>query len=170
MKSFLLLSAVAGCGKSTWSTMYSGRHRNVFIVSSDELRKELLGNYQDFSNEDYVWDTFFKRINEYAKQDLDELTVIADATNLKNKYRLNALEKVEGFDRKVLIVLKKPLEIILKQNKMRPEEKIVPEEVVRSMYYSFEEPSEEVLAGFDEYCVYYKTFDYAKFKTTFKTK
>lgn len=165
MKSFILLSAVAGCGKSTWSTMYAGRHRNVKIVSSDEIRKEVTGGYQIFTGEEEVWKRFFDYINKYAEEDTtNDLTVIADATNLKNAYRLRALEKVKGYDRKVLIVLKKPLDVILRQNKMREKDKIVPEEVVRNMYNSFEEPSEEVLNGFDEYCVYYKTFDYHKFK------
>ena len=170
MKSFLLLSAVAGCGKSTWSTMYAMRHRNVFIVSSDEVRREVAGGYQVFDKEKEVWEEFFRRINEYAKLDYDELTVIADATNLKNAYRMRALESVHGFDRKVLVLLRKPLDVILKQNQMRPKEKIVPEQVVRNMFNSFEEPSEEVLKGFDEYCVYYQTFDYDKFKSTFKDK
>lgn len=170
MKSFLLLSAVAGCGKSTWSKMYAGRHRNVKIVSSDDLRKELTGSYQNFTMEEQVWDTFFNRINEYAKEDTEELTVIGDATNLKNIWRMKALKLVKGFDRYVLIVIKKPLDVILKQNKMRPKEKIVPEEIVKSMFNAFEEPSEEVLNGYDEYCVYYKTFDLKKFKSTLKNK
>ena len=163
MKTFILLSAVAGCGKSTWAKMYADRHQNAKIVASDELRKELAGSYQNFEHEDEVWETFFGRINEYAKEDVDELTVIGDATNLKNVYRLKALNLIKGYDRRVLIVIKKPLDVILKQNKMRPAEKIVPEPVVRSMFNSFEEPSEEVLDGFDEYCVYYKTFELEKF-------
>ena len=170
MKSFLLLSAVAGCGKSTWSKMYAGRHRNVKIVSSDELRNEIAGGYQVFDHEEEVGKTFYERINEYAKEDCDELTVIADATNLRNFWRLKAANLVKGYDRKVLIVIKKPLDVILKQNKMRPKEKIVPEEVVKAMYDSFEEPSEEVIKAYDEYCVYYKTFDLKKFKATLKKK
>lgn len=165
MKSFILLSAVAGCGKSTWSKMYAGRHRNVKIVSSDEIRKEVTGGYQNFTGEEEVWRRFFDYINKYAEEDTtNDLTVIADATNLKNVYRLRALERVKGFDRKVLIILKKPLDVILRQNQLREPDKVVPEQVVRNMYNSMEEPSDEVLEGFDEYCVYYKTFDYHKFK------
>ena len=39
MKTFILLAAVAGCGKSTWANNFKKDHPNTFIVSSDELRK-----------------------------------------------------------------------------------------------------------------------------------
>ena len=165
MKSLIVLSAVAGCGKSTWSKMYTMRHRHVKVVSSDEIRKEVTGAYQNLTMEDKVWATIFERVNQYALEGHDDEIVILDATNLKNAYRQNALDKCgHNFGRKVLIILKKPLDLILEQNKMRTPDKIVPEEVVKSMYASMEEPTEELLKGFDEYCVYYKTFEYDKFK------
>ncbi len=166
MRTFILLSAVAGAGKSTWAEMYQLTHKNVFIVSSDEIRKEVTGEYQNFTKEDEVWNRYYEYINMYAANNKD-VTVIADSTNLKNEYRKRFLRLVKGFDRKVLVVLKKPLEVILKQNIQRDKNKIVPEDVVISMYKSFEEPSDEIIDWFDEYIVVYKSIDSSRVKELF---
>ena len=49
----ILLSAVPGAGKSTWAEAYKRENPNekVFVVSSDEIRKELGGSYQYFKEE-----------------------------------------------------------------------------------------------------------------------
>ena len=169
MKTFILLSAVPGAGKSTWAEQYRLTHKHVLVVSSDEIRKEITGEYQNLEHEKEVWDLFFRRILEYRDK-YDDVTVIADSTNVQNKYRKIYAEKVTGFDRKILIVLKKPLEVILKQNKERNESKIVPEHVVRSMYESYEEPTDEIIDSFDEYVVIYKWFDSSKVKQSFHYK
>lgn len=166
MKTFILLSAVPGAGKSTWAEQYRLTHKHVLVVSSDEIRKEITGEYQNLEHEKEVWDLFFRRILEYRDK-YDDVTVIADSTNVQNKYRKIYAEKVTGFDRKILIALKKPLEVILKQNKERNESKIVPEHIVRSMYESYEEPTDEIIDSFDEYVVIYKWFDSSKVKQSF---
>ena len=170
MKTFILLSAVPGAGKSTWSEQYRLTHKHVFVVSSDDVRKEVTGEYQNFTKEKEVWARYFEYINDYAKNGPDDITVIADSTNLKNIYRKQHTEIVKGFDRKVLVVLKKPLDVILRQNLQRNENKIVPEDIVRAMYKSWEEPSEEIIDWFDEYMVIYKWFDSSKVKESFHYK
>ncbi|NCA96445.1 MAG: hypothetical protein EOM74_05640, partial [Methanomicrobia archaeon] len=52
MKTLILLTAVPGAGKSTWAKRYQSEHPHTYIISSDDLRMELLGGYQNFSNED----------------------------------------------------------------------------------------------------------------------
>lgn len=169
MKTFILLSAVPGAGKSTWAEQYRLTHKNVYVVSSDEIRKELGGSYQFLEREADVWKIFFDRILEYRDKD-EDVTVIADSTNVENKYRLIYGEKVTGFDRKVLVVLKKPLEVVLRQNRERNEAKIVPDSVVEHFFKVFEEPSEQVIDMFDEYMVIYKWFDSSKVKKSFHYK
>ena len=149
MKRLIVMSAIAGSGKSRWARLYKESHENVFIVSSDEIRKELGGAYQNFDHEKDVWDTFQARIREF-RDEADEVTVIADATNFQNKTRL-IYAPVEGFDKKILVVIHKPLEQVLETNRKRNPNKIVPEDVVLRMYNLWEEPSEEVLSYFDEY-------------------
>lgn len=166
MRTFILLSAVPGAGKSTWAEQYRLSHKHVFVVSSDELRKELTGAYQNFEHEKEMWDLFLHRINEYGAK-YDDATVIADATNLENKFRLFYADNAIGFDKKILVVLKKPYDVVLRQNKQRNENKIVPEDVIERMWKTFEEPSEEVIDKYDEYIVIYKWFDSSKVKESF---
>lgn len=118
MRTLILLSAIPGSGKSTWAREYQSAHSNTYIVSSDEIRLELLGSPSNFSNEKLIWATFVKRLNAYAEKS-DNLTVIADATNLQNKYRLYYLEATPHFDRHVLVVFRVPYQVCLVQNKMR---------------------------------------------------
>ena len=166
MKTFILLSAVPGAGKSTWAEQYRLTHKNVKVVSSDAVRKEITGAFQNFEHEDEVWAKYFSLINEYAEK-YDDITVIADSTNLRNCYREKYVEQVKGFDFKMLVVFKKDLDVLLYQNKLRSEAQIVPDDVLISMYNSFEEPSQKVIDFFDEYTVIYKRFDSSKVKDSF---
>lgn len=152
MKTFILLSAIPGSGKSTWAKLYQKVHPNTFIVSSDEIRRRLTGNLQSFSKEDEVWETYLKEINVYADQYKD-VTVIGDATNLQNKYRKYYLEQTPNFDRHVLVLFNIPYEICLIQNKLRPKDKIVPPEGMESLRKEYEIPSQEVIDLYDEYRV-----------------
>ena len=70
MRKMILLSAVPGAGKSTWAENYRrlNSDERVFIVSSDEIRKELGGSYQYFKEEAKVWSLFLERTNNYAKE------------------------------------------------------------------------------------------------------
>jgi predicted kinase len=86
MRTLIVLSAIPGSGKSTWAKKYQKEHANTFIVSSDEIRLEFFGAVNDFRDERRVWDTFLERLNHYAET-MADVTVIADATNLQNKYR-----------------------------------------------------------------------------------
>lgn len=80
----------SGAGKSTWL------HKNapeVQIVSSDVLRHELCGDFQDQSKNDQV----FKAMHALIKCRLDNgLDVYADATNIRNKDRLAIVQLAGG--------------------------------------------------------------------------
>lgn len=149
MKTFILLSAIAGAGKSTWAENYKKTHKNVEIVSSDAIRFELTNQYQDFSKEEEVWIRFSRYISE-ARDKYDDVTVIADSTNILNKWRIKYATETEGFDKKILILINKPLDVLLKQNKQRDPIKFVPEYAIEHMWEIYEEPTEEVKAMYDE--------------------
>lgn len=168
MKTLIVLSAVAGAGKSTWAEQYRKTHSHVYVVSSDEIRKELTGKYSDLTHDQEMWKIYFERINEYRDKHND-VVVIADSTNILNKYRLR-FKDIVGFDKKVLVVIRKDLPVILRQNLARNEAKIIPEDAVKWMYENFEEPSEEVLNIFDEYDQVQSWFDSSKVKDAFHYK
>ena len=82
MKVLLALCAIPGAGKSTWAKHYKINHKdeNVFIVSSDEIRKELTGVYSNLEHEKDVWEIYFKRINILRDSNPD-CTIIALGIN-----------------------------------------------------------------------------------------
>ena len=166
MKTFILLSAIAGCGKSTWAEQYRLTHKNVHIVSSDALRKEIAGEYKDLSHDQEVWKRFSSDIEMYRDK-YDDVTVIADSTNILNKYRIFYGKSVTGFDKKILVVIKKNKEKLLETNKLRNENKILPDIVIEKMYESWEDPDEECLSYFDECQVIDTWFDSSKVKDSF---
>jgi predicted kinase len=105
----ILLSAIPGSGKSTWARAFAADHPNTFIVSSDEIRKSLYGSVTNFQHEPEVWKTYLDTINNYADT-MHDVTVIADATNLQNKYRIFYHDATPHFDKHILVLFKIPYE------------------------------------------------------------
>src|SRR5574344_2008460 len=101
MKKLIILTAIPGAGKSTWANQFILNNKNSYIVSSDEIRKEIGGSYQYFKEEDRVWKLFLERTHSYAK--LDDVNVILDSTNLNDYYRMMYLNETPDFDKHVLV-------------------------------------------------------------------
>lgn len=169
MRTLIVLSALPGSGKSTWSEQYRLTNKHVKIVSSDAIRKEITGQYQDLKHEEEVWKIYFERINEIFDK-YNDVTVIADSTNITDKFRLIPLEKCPNYDRCVLVILKKKLDQILHQNHVRSEAKFVPEAAIKSMWERWEDPSEETKSVFDEVIEINGWFESPKVKESFHYK
>lgn len=152
MRTLIVLSAIPGSGKSTWAKKYQKEHQSTYIVSSDEIRYEFFGAVNDFRNEALVWDTFLSRINHYAET-MADVTVIADATNLQNKYRRMYAEMTPKFEKHILVRFNVPYDICLLQNQMREKERIVPEDAMLRLQAEMEEPDQATLAFYNEYRV-----------------
>lgn len=150
MKKLIALSAIAGAGKSTFAKHYKINHKdeNVFIVSSDEIRKELTGVYSNLNYEKEVWELYFKRINTLRDSN-ENCTIIADSTNILNKFR-KQLGILEGFDKKQIVIITKDLPLVLKRNRERDRAKYVPEFAIKNMFEKWEEIDEETAKLFDE--------------------
>ncbi len=147
MKTLILLSAVPGSGKSTWANKYQREHKNTFVVASDEIRKELFGSEECFIDEKRVWRVFNERLNEHVG-DMDDLTVIADATHLSNRLRKMYYDLTPAFDKHVLVIFDIPFEASLYQNSMRSRK--VPLEIMNKLKAEYEVPSEEIENLYDE--------------------
>ena len=148
MKTLIMLSAVPAAGKSTWAKKYQETHPNTYIVSSDDVRIEVCGNYRDHSRQAEVWALFEKRIHEYGA--IDNATVILDALNDVNPVRLKYLTTTPEFDKKILVLFPSTLEKSQKYNGQRDEEVQVPPDILVDLYNKFEAPSQEVLDLVDE--------------------
>jgi len=152
MRTLIVLSAIPGSGKSTWAKKYQKEHERTYIVASDEIRLEFFGAVNDFRDEKRVWDTFLERINHYAET-MDNVTVIADATNLQNKYRRMYAQLTPKFEKHVLVRFDIPYDICLLQNQMRERERIVPADAMARLLAEMEEPDAPTLAYYNEYRV-----------------
>lgn len=148
MKTLMVLSAIPASGKSTWARNYQMTHENVKIVSSDKIREEVTGCLTDYSKQALVWETFDKRIKEYAKE--DNVTVLLDALNDLNSLRVRYVENNPEFDKYVLVIFKYNPEHSLHYNSLRTDDSRVPDEAMKNLIAKFEQPDKETLSHFDE--------------------
>ena len=148
----MLLSAIPGSGKSTWARKYASKHPHTVIISSDEIRVELFGKVNDFRDEKLVWETYLNRLNE-SYDIADDVTVIADATNLQNRDRKYYHDMTPKFDRHVLVLFDVPYEICWIQNKMRTGDRVVPDAAMEKLRLEMEKPTPEILSLYDEVIV-----------------
>ena len=158
----ILLSAIPGSGKSTWARQYQTEHPNTHIVSSDELRKVHFGAVNNFQHEQELWKLFLEGLNAYDKE--EDVTVIADATNLTNAYRRYYKENTPNYDRHILVVFNIPYDICKIQNQMRTRDRVVPDKALESLYQEFEKPDDATIDLFDEVIFVGKSFVSEKVK------
>lgn len=129
----IILSGVAGVGKSTYIKQYLP---NATVVSSDAIKNEL--GFEG-PNSNIVFGELYKRINDHMSQKIE--TIIADATFLTRKSRLKLLNCTNPHQKGYtveIIQLHKPFDTIKHQNAARPLEQVVPEETLRQMYLSMQ--------------------------------
>lgn len=142
MATFYILCGIPGSGKSTWAVKNQSKY-NFKIFSSDEYRKNLLGNINDQSKNGLVFERLYSDIVEYLKEGKN---CCLDATNMTIKNRKFALDKLTNIEcEKVCILFATPQEIALANNELR--DRKVPSEVIDKMISSFEIPFTE--EGFD---------------------
>ena len=151
MRTFFLLSALPGSGKSTWAKRYQEQHPETKIVSSDGIRVKFFGARQNFSDEKRVWAEFLREIEDYGKE--ENATVIADATNITNQYRRYYHEAAKGYDKRVLVLFDIPFDVCMKQNLMRSSDAIVDEKAMNDLRSRWEVPSDEIKTLYDEVIV-----------------
>ena len=143
MRTLILTRGAPGCGKSTWVrenglAPYTLCADDIRVLcSSRELQAD--GHFAVARNRDteqQTWKMIFELL-EY-RMSRGELTVL-DATASKTKDIQQYRELAEQYRYRTYVVdfTDVPLETCLKQNKMRSEDKWVPEEGIRNIYARF---------------------------------
>lgn len=156
MKNLILMAGIPGSGKSTWCKEYQKTHKNVFIIDTDETRKQITGSYLIFPEHmEVIFDEMIRQSNEiFAKY--AECTVIEDSIFLEDYRRKYYMDRLKGYDHSLLFMIKMhDYSICYKQNKMRMKDKWVPDNVIDQMIQSYVDPSAEVAKMFDEIKVEY---------------
>ena len=116
MNTLTLLVGLPASGKSTYAREKMAND-NTIILSSDELRKELLGDENCQKNNDLVFKTLYKRAKEFLQNGKN---VVIDATNINLKARRSALSHFEKMSiRREAIVFATPFEVCIERDKQR---------------------------------------------------
>ncbi|MFA5421655.1 MAG: AAA family ATPase, partial [Bacilli bacterium] len=132
--------------KSTYAHEYALKHGDVAIVASDQIRLELFGRADDFSNEDSVWKRFESLILEKVKT---KAIVIADSSATDNARRLRWAKLFrDSFDFIELVYFDIPFEVCLARNEKR--HLTIPYQDMVTMKEAFEKPSAEVVGAYDK--------------------
>jgi predicted kinase len=158
MKTCILMAGIPGSGKSTWAKNFAKSHPNTFIVDTDETRKKITGSYLIFpSHMEIIFDEMIKEANEALANTKGDGYVIIDSTFLDDWRRNYYLDRLKGYDRIVLHMIKMhDYSLCYERNHQRIKEKWVPEEVMAKMIASYVDPSPAVAKRFDEITVSYE--------------
>ena len=144
-----VMVGLSGSGKSTIAKKIADDYSNAIIISSDNIREELTGNYEDQEHNEEVFNVFHDRIRKNLE---NKQNVIADATNLTIKSRRVILNKVNGLDiEKICVIIPKPFEKCKEDNLHR--EHPVPEDVLNKQLRRFQVPFKE--EGWSEIKIHY---------------
>ena len=143
MRTLLLMRGCPGAGKSWWIKEHNLQKYTICpdelrtLCSSMDLKSD--GTFritQEQENEKKVWNILFEILEHRMSR--GDFTVI-DATCSKTKDIQKYKDLAEHYRYRMYIVdfTDIPIEVCLKQNKMRPEEKWVPEEAIKNIYARF---------------------------------
>lgn len=117
MPMFYMMVGLPGSGKSFTAESIP----NAVVHSSDAIRAEVLGDENDQTQQDLVFQTLHKRV----LQDLaDGKDVVYDATNINYKRRIGFLDRVRALHkhdlRTVCLFMATPYEVCLERNNNAP--------------------------------------------------
>lgn len=139
MSKLIMMMGIPGAGKSTWVRQ---NFPNITPVSRDAIRFALLKEGEEyFAHETEVFEKF-------TQQTIDSLVAnevtIVDATHLTKSSRAKVLNKVRKFADEIEIIwIDVDLVTAFKQNDMRDGRAWVKHGIIRRMFFSLEEPTED---------------------------
>lgn len=154
MKKLVLVCGPAGIGKSTFCKTYQSEHpdEQCLVIAADEVRKTMTGGYDKFPPNHNMM-VIYERMLELAEEALDKndsVTIMMDTTMLYDERRLYFYRNLPHFDYYSLYLLKvHDINTCLERNKMRSQEKWVPEHVIIDMNNKYLDPSPECRSKFN---------------------
>lgn len=143
MRTLIITRGAPGSGKSTWIEQHGLKD---YTLAPDDIRvlcssieMQATGEFkisQDRNNEQVVWDILFKLLEHRMSR--GELTVI-DATASKTKDIQQYKDLADQYRYRMFVVdfTDIPLDVCIRQNKMRPEVKQVPQKAIENIYARF---------------------------------
>ena len=149
-----MLVGLPGSGKSVYAEKL--KEKGYIVHSSDKIREEL-GDVNDQSRNEEVFNILHKRI----KDDLmNGKNVCYDATNLNRRRRIAFIRELKNIlCKKDCVLIATPYEMCMAQNIKR--ERKVPFDVIFNMLKSFNMPS--TYEGFDSVVVHYPSMEWKRY-------
>ena len=95
----IVLMGLQGSGKSTKAFELKEKMSNTLIISSDDLREELLGDRTNQEHKDLIFKEVYKRVKENLQNGVN---VIYDATNTNSRRRVSFLRGLPKNVEKIL--------------------------------------------------------------------
>ena len=159
----IIMVGLPASGKSSIARNLANKY-DAIIVSSDAIRKEILGDENEQKYQDKVFGTFHYRIKSLLKKNKN---IIVDAINVKRSDRKKLLKNIKDIDCfKIAYIVAKPIEQCLIDNANR--ERVVPQHAYIKMidcfllptfeegfqkiaYHPNKEHLEECLKGYQKY-------------------
>jgi predicted kinase len=133
---FIMLVGLPSSGKSYLANKLAKEKKDTHIFSSDQYRKDLLGNINAQDNNNLVFNILHKDIKDCL---CNGHNAIYDACNISYKRRKAFLEEIKNIAcEKICYVMITPYGQCLYRNNAR--DRFVPESVIRKMYFSFTIP------------------------------
>lgn len=132
-----VIVGVPGSGKTTYCRdyiEYSNNGRTVHI-SSDEIRKEILHDENDQTNNSKVFEVMQERTLDALEKGYD---ILYDATNITRKDRLSLLSKCPSYVIKEAVVCWAPIEMCIERDSSR--DRTVGKDVIDRMLKRFQVP------------------------------
>lgn len=158
MNKLVVLAGVPGSGKSYFSsTIKKIKTSHVYVVSSDQLRKEIAGAQSVLKYDELMWKMFIGLAKVYA---LDkEGIVVLDATHINSELRVTRNKCLqELFDEIYLVVFNLDHLVVSNQNLQR--DYPIPPEAMNMFFEKFEMP-DEVDKEFFDHIIYINNSDIA---------
>ncbi len=143
MVKFYMMIGLPASGKSTIAKEIA-KKENAVIISTDDLRQELLNDVNSQENNNLIFGEAERRLKANIEAGRN---VIFDATNINYKKRRDWLNRFNKYAvKKIGILVATPYEECLERNAWR--ERKVPEEVIKRMYFNFYIP--QYYEGFND--------------------
>ena len=145
-QTLIVMCGLPGSGKSLYANTYAENHDCCVVVSTDSIRKELLGDENDQSDGWMIFMTAYTRMNKAL---YDGKTVIFDATNLTHNNRRKVIRYYRSAFPEVKLVcacMLTPLLICIERDKNR--DRTVGKDKIEAMSRRFTYPTKE--EGWDD--------------------
>ena len=134
MSKLYVMVGIPGSGKSYKARELQQQNPNSIILSSDDIRKEILGDKEDQSNNELIFKTIRERTRQALNKDID---VIFDATNISAKRRISFIKQFPRHEA-ICVFMYTNIDDCFKYNSKRKRK--VPRLVILDMYKKIDVP------------------------------